>query len=97
MPTNPDIPAEMTRQIDAGSPDAAKLVEIGFSWNTAFAIARQIATGGNAQILAKAGLPSPLAKAIADACDVAIEARAALEPPKPVRTARGLYRRDDAA
>jgi hypothetical protein len=72
---------ELARQIDAGAPDAERLVASGFSWGIGFALSRQIADGGNASILRKSGLSPALAKAIASAIDDAI----AVRPPDPAK------------
>lgn len=77
-PLKASAAAEIGRQIDAGEVNGApRLVEQGFSWPLAFAIARQVASGGNAGILFKEGLSGALAKEIASACDVAIRRREA--------------------
>lgn len=68
---------ELAKQINAAEPSAERLVRCGFSWNMAFALARQIEGGGNASILFKAGLSGPLSKAIAAACETAFQGREA--------------------
>jgi len=87
-PLQSSAAAEVARQINAAEPSAEKLVEQGFSWGIAYAIARQVSDGGNAGVLYKSGLSSSLAKAIAAACSDAFQrreaARKAAAEAKPV-------------
>lgn len=81
---------EIARQI-TGEPNAQHLVAVGFGWSLALEITRQMAGGGNVGILRAAGLSSQLAKAIADACDAALAARAPPVATRPQQTGRGRH------
>jgi len=105
MTTNPDAFAplqrqareEIARQINTGKPDAAALVAVGFSWNLAFAISRQIADGaGNASVMWREGLPADVSKKIADAINAAIAARPPVVVPAAKPTSSGAKRGGNA-
>lgn len=78
---------EIARQINSVDPNPQNLVACGFGWSLALEISRQIAGGGNPDILENFGLSAQVARAIGLACDKAIAARTPVEA-APMRTAR---------
>lgn len=68
-----DAATEVARQINEGTPDATALTRLGYGWNMALEIQRQMTAGGNAGVLFKMGIPARTAKALAAACDAVVE------------------------
>lgn len=88
-PLLPSAREEIARQI-GGVANAERLVAVGFSWNLAFAIARQITEGsGNIGVLWREGLGPQVATAIANAINAAHSTAPA--SPRPERSERGLH------
>jgi hypothetical protein len=102
-PLLPSARVELARQINNGVGDAAALVaESGWSWNLAYALARAInGEGSNVEALRHEGIPAQAARAIAEACTEAFEARearAAAVKAEAARVAvRGYRARNGAA